>query len=539
VHATRRLFTLALSFLGSFDAVYLWWAYTSPSHPLVCMVGSGCDVVRASSYSHLWGFPLPMYGAAMYGLLAILAFAEVLSGKLLGKLIRFLILTISGGGFLASLALSGIEAFRLHAWCAWCVLSAIVVTLIFILAIDGVWRPSVPTESIFVLKAVRAQFLLFVVALGLGIAAFVHLSQSGEFVASKPAPPSVLDQRLVRPDSPVTGNPQGSVTVVEFGDFECAICKLAQKSVNQMLDQYKSKIRFVFRQFPMSSLDPHMHPEAEKAAEASECADAQGKFWQAEQLFFQKQPNLSVPDLKSYAPQLGLNTNEFDQCLSSGAMASRVRQDFEDGRAVGVLETPTFFVGHHMIVGPPQYQALAQLLNDQLSSHGAATAEAAKSSTALANPPATTSSTSPSGTLSVGSPFSQLQQANPLACSANEANMPQPTLIRTAEVQKLYNSTLKPVFVDVREPEDFAAGHIAGAINIPVEDMEQKWNTLPKNRLVVLYQGGEQGGSPDDVCAFSRAAARVLFLHGFDRAQVKVYQDGLKGWQKAGLPVSH
>jgi protein-disulfide isomerase/rhodanese-related sulfurtransferase/uncharacterized membrane protein len=533
VHATRRLFTLALSFLGLFDSIYLWWAYTSPSHPLVCVVGTGCDVVRASSYSHLWGLPVPFYGVAMYGALAILCFAEVLSGMLLGKLIRSMILIISGGGFLASLVLSGIEAFRLHAWCAWCVLSAIVVTFIFIVAIDGIWRPSLPTESLTILKAVRAQFVLFVIALGLGIAGFVHLSHSGEFTASKPASAAVLDQRLVGPDSPVTGNPQAFVTVVEFGDFECSICKLAQKSVDRMLDQYGSKIRFVFRQFPMSMADPHMHPEAEKAAEASECAAAQGKFWQAEGLFFQKQPNLSVPDLESYASQLGLNTGQFDQCLSSGAMASRVHQDFEDGWSVGVRATPTFFVGHHMIVGPPQYSALAQLLDSQLAGHGAATAQGGTSSAAPGNQPAASS-----GTLAVGSPFSQFQQANPLACSADEASMPQPTLIRTPEAQKLYNSTPKPVFVDVRDPKSFAAGHIDGAINIPVEDIEQKWSTLPKNRLIVFYEGGEQGGSPDDVCAFSRAAARVLFLHGFDRAKVKVYQDGLKGWEKAGLPVA-
>jgi len=538
VHATRRFITLALSFLGLFDSIYLWWAYTSPSHPLVCVVGTGCDAVRASSYSHLWGLPLPFYGAAMYGALAILCFAETLSGALLARLIRFLVLLISGGAFLASLALSGIEAFRLHAWCAWCVLSAIVVTFIFILAIDGIWRPSPPAESLTILKAVRSQFMLFLVALGLGIAAFVHLSRSAEFAASKPVPANILDQRLVRPNSLMTGNLQSPVTVVEFGDFECSICKLAQNSVNQMLDQYGTRIRFVFRQFPMSSVDPHMHPEAEKAAEASECAAAQGKFWQAEQLFFQKQPNLSVPDLESYASQLGLNTSQFDQCLSSGAMASRVHQDFEDGWAAGVRATPTFFVGRQMIVGPPQYPALAQLLSNQLASHGGIASQRGTSSPTAGNQLATAPSTATSGPMAVGSPFSQFQEANPLACSANEANMLQPTLIRTPEAKKLFDSNPKPVFVDVREPKDFAAGHIAGAINIPVEDIEQKWNTLSKNQLIVFYEGGEQGGSPNDVCAFSRAAARVLFRHGFSRSDVKVYQDGLKGWEKAGLSVA-
>jgi protein-disulfide isomerase/rhodanese-related sulfurtransferase/uncharacterized membrane protein len=546
VHAIRRFFTLALTLLGLFDALYLWWAYTSPSHPLACMVGSGCDVVRASSYAHLWGFPLPLYGAAMYGALAILCFAEVMSGRVLGRGIRFLILVISAGGFITSLILSGVEAFRLHAWCAWCVLSAIVVTLIFILAIDGFWRPSPPPESLRMLNAVRGQFVFFLVALAVGILAFIHLSHSGEFAKAAPPSATILDQRLVRPDSQMTGNLQSTVTVVEFADFECPICKLAQKSVDQMLNQYGSRIRFVFRQFPMSSEDPHMHPQAEKAAEASECAAQQGKFWQAEQLFYQKQPDLSVPDLESYASGLGLNTSQFDQCLASAEMASRVHQDFEDGWAVGVRETPTFFVGHHIIVGPPDYTELTQLLASELASHGTATAQGggpsspATSSGNSGVPAGQAASSSPQGgapALGVGSPFSELQQANPLACSANEGNLPQPSLIRTSEAQKLYNSTPKPLFVDVREPQDFAAGHIAGAISIPVEQIQQEWSSLPKDRLIVLYESGKQGGTPDDVCAFSRAAARVLFMHGFDRAKVKVYQDGMRGWEQGRLPV--
>ncbi|MGH9444314.1 MAG: vitamin K epoxide reductase family protein, partial [Terriglobia bacterium] len=154
MNPARRFITLALSLAGLFDSIYLWWVYTSPSHPLVCL-GTGCDVARASVYSHLWGLPLPFYGTALYGALAILAFAEVLSGRVIAAGIRYAILVISGAGFVVSVALSGIEAFRLHAWCAWCVLSAIVVTLILILAVFGVRRPSALPETAAVLNAVR------------------------------------------------------------------------------------------------------------------------------------------------------------------------------------------------------------------------------------------------------------------------------------------------------------------------------------------------------------------------------------------------
>ncbi len=74
----RKSLEFFLALLGLFDSLYLWWAYTSPSHPLVCL-GTGCDVVRASSYAQLLGQPLPVYGALMYGTLALLIFGSGLA----------------------------------------------------------------------------------------------------------------------------------------------------------------------------------------------------------------------------------------------------------------------------------------------------------------------------------------------------------------------------------------------------------------------------------------------------------------------------
>ncbi|MGH9356911.1 MAG: thioredoxin domain-containing protein, partial [Terriglobia bacterium] len=344
----RKFLILALGFLGLFDSLYLWWVYTSPSHPLVCL-GTGCDVARASSYAHLWGAPLPLFGVAMYGALVLLAFAETLGGKLLFTPIRYATLLVSGGGFLASLALTAIEAFVIHAWCAWCLLSAAAVTLIMLLAIWRIARPPQPPQGVAALTSVRLQFALLIVALAAGIPAFVHLSHSGEFGPAKPVAAEILATRLVRPDSHTTGNPKAPVTVVEFGDFECPMCRLAQQTVENMLQQYAGKVRFVFRNFPLTGI----HPQAEKAAEASECAAAQDKFWPAQKLLYEKQPDLSVNALESYAAQLGVDTKRFNECLSSGSMAARVQQDVADGKALGVRATPTFFVGRQMIIGPP------------------------------------------------------------------------------------------------------------------------------------------------------------------------------------------
>lgn len=547
--------------MGLFDSLYLWWAYTSPSHPLVCL-GTGCDVARASSYSHLWGLPLPIYGIAMYGVLALLAVGESLGGRFLYPIIRYATLIVAAAGFVISLLLSSIEAFVLHAWCAWCVLSAILVTLILILAIFGIVRRSDPPEGVSALMAVRGQFVLLIIALIIGIPSFVRLVRSGKLPPPQPVSTAVLGERLVRPDSHATGDLNSPVTVVEFGDLECPMCGLAQRSVQRMLGQYGNRIRFVFRHFPLTNI----HHQAEKAAEASECAAAQGKFWQAEELFYQKQSNLSVKALKNYAAELGLNTNEFNQCLSSGKMASRVEQDIADGKALGVRFPPTFFIGHQMLVGVPDYQQLSGLIDQQLEANSASLSQ--PTGTAGAGPqsqePAAKSAKAPNtmvqsskqesasrvalpgaalgvgsgGTLGSGNIFAQIQAQSSLACSPDEAKLQQATLIRTPETEKLFHGNPKALFVDVRSSQDFASGHIPGAIDIPVEEIQQKWNTLPRNRVIVFYEGGERGGSPDDVCAFSRAAARIVLAHGFDRARVKVYQDGLKGWKAAGLPMA-
>ncbi len=540
----RKFLLLALSFLGLFDSLYLWWVYTSPSHPLVCL-GTGCDVVRASSYSHVWGLPVPLYGVALYGALVLLAFAETLGGRVLFTPIRYLMLLVSAGGFAVSLVLSGLEAFVIHAWCAWCVLSAITVTLIAALALWRVTRPPEPVTGQAALASVRWQFGLFVVALLVGIPAFAYLARSGELPLPKPKPAAVVAAHLVRPDSYSTGDPNSPVTVVEFADFQCPMCRLAQQTVENILSQYGSRIRFVFRQFPEKTI----HPYAEKAAEASECAGEQGKFWQAEKLFYQKQSDLRVPALEGYAAQLGLNTQQFDECLTSGRMKSRVQQDIADGKALGVVGTPTFFVGRQEILGAPDPEYFSRLITEQLAASVQSPSPAA-GAPATSTSPAKSTSTSPSGnaslnassaSLGAGEPlgsntFSQLQAQSALACNPDEANLESPTLIRTAEAEELFKA--KAVFVDVRSAKKFAEGHIPGAVNIPVEEIGQEGSKLPKNRTLVFYQGGEQGGSPADVCAFSRAAARSVLAQGFNKALVKVYQDGLKGWLDAGLPAS-
>jgi len=547
----RKLAIFALNLLGLFDSAYLLWVYASPSNPMLCLGGgTGCDTVRASSYAHLFGVPLPAFGVLMYVTLALLVFGESRVSARLGGLIRSAVAGIAGAGFLFSLYLTGIEAFVLHAWCTWCMISAGCVTLIFALSLWLTLRPGPLPEPAAALVRARRQLVVFVAALVLGVPGFYFLVRARTLPPPPPAPAETLLQRLVRPDSHAAGNLQSPVTVVEFGDFQCTPCGVAEPAVRKIRAQYGDRVRFVFRHFPIASI----HPQAEQAAEASECAAEQGKFWEAAENFYQHQTDLSPKALERYAAELGLDTNRFDQCLDSKSMAARVARDREDALALGLKGTPTFFIGHRVVEGPLEYKQFAQLVEQELALRGAAASPATvppgtlptnskpgsqPSGKPLSIPPAGSSGTPPAGGGLFGSRgggiFTQVQSAG-TGCSEEEAKAQQPPLIRTAEARQLFEAGTKTLFVDVRSATEFGTGHIPHAINVPANEVAQRSSTLPKDRSIVFYESGK---SPGDVCSLSRNAARYLLAHDFTPEHVKVYQDGLAGWEKDGLPVEH
>jgi protein-disulfide isomerase len=149
--------------------------------------------------------------------------------------------------------------------------------------------------------------------------------------------------------SPVLGNENASMTVVEFSDFECPFCgQFAREDFQVIKREYidTGKAKLVFKQFPLTS-----HPDAEKAAEASLCAQDQGKFWEYHDLLYANQQKLGIPDLERYAGQLGLNTTAFNACLESGQRATDVALDKQLGERVGVSGTPTFYFNGRQAIG--------------------------------------------------------------------------------------------------------------------------------------------------------------------------------------------
>ena len=154
-----------------------------------------------------------------------------------------------------------------------------------------------------------------------------------------------VDYQLPAGERPILGNPEATVVVEEFSDFQCPACRAAAPVVKSLINQYKDQIKFVYRHFPLLKI----HPRAYDAALASECANDQGKFWQYHDLLFANQPNFKKDQLISYARDLGLDESEFSACLRSRARKEVIDGDLSKAEELNLNSTPTFIVNGQII----------------------------------------------------------------------------------------------------------------------------------------------------------------------------------------------
>jgi protein-disulfide isomerase len=172
------------------------------------------------------------------------------------------------------------------------------------------------------------------------------------------------DSEVATLSSPVTnadhaqGRVDATVTLVEYGDYECPHCGLAYPIVKAVQGDLGPRLRFVFRNFPLKEL----HPHAFHAAEAAEAAGSQGRFWDMHDLLFEHQRELADDKLGEYAGALLLDRSRFARELTSHVHAARVRTDFAGGVRSGVNGTPTFFINGVRYDGPWDVDSLTARL---------------------------------------------------------------------------------------------------------------------------------------------------------------------------------
>jgi protein-disulfide isomerase len=201
------------------------------------------------------------------------------------------------------------------------------------------WRTILDTVATisFVAIAISVTWTSFEGARrGGGAAAAAPRAQRSRPEPSLPTTPQSLD------GAAVDGDAKARIAMIVYSDFQCPFCaKFAREVLPTLQDKYvrPGKIQLVFRHFPLS-----IHPLAQKAAEAAECAGRQGKFWEMHNALFSEPRRLAAADLQTHAAALRLDLHGFERCLA-GEAATKVLADVEAGKALVVRGTPTIFLG--------------------------------------------------------------------------------------------------------------------------------------------------------------------------------------------------
>lgn len=210
------------------------------------------------------------------------------------------------------------------------------------------------------------------------VAATVILIFAGVFLFSGKSTTSVstskvnasllIPQGAIETSGIVNGNylpasPSATVTLVEFGDYECPACGTYNPIVKQALTDFAGKITYVFRNYPLPQ-----HANAQISSDAVEAAGLQGKYWQMHDEVYDTQNNWSsLADPTSvfvgYAKDLGLDTNQFTKDLTSSEVKDKVQNDTNDGNTVGITETPTFYLNGEKITLTGSYDQFKSLIN--------------------------------------------------------------------------------------------------------------------------------------------------------------------------------
>lgn len=227
--------------------------------------------------------------------------------------------------------------------------------------------------------------IIFIVGLGLGflVRGWVPLpgtaqtTSAGVAAGSNPAAavaqsnpdvpvetPQIVRYEVPVDDDPYLGSEAAPITIIEFSDYECPYCRQWHSEVyTKLLDTYGDQIRFVYRDFPLESI----HVNAKPAAEAANCANEQGFFWEYHDLLFSMELGLSSEAYQEYANQLGMDEEAFQECVESGRYQQEVQSDFDFAANLGVRSTPTFFINGIAVVGAQPFEVFQQVIEKELA----------------------------------------------------------------------------------------------------------------------------------------------------------------------------
>jgi len=170
----------------------------------------------------------------------------------------------------------------------------------------------------------------------------------------------------VKGETAIFGNKESNVEVVVFSDYQCPYCSILYKSLREVMKQYESKVLFAYKHLPLE-----IHPQAEPAALAADCAKEQGKFWEYSDKLYAAQAEWGKTNdtakFKEYARTLGLNAGEFNKCLDDKKYQDQVSAEKQEANEFGITGTPAIFVGDQFEDGALDAAKLTEMIEAELS----------------------------------------------------------------------------------------------------------------------------------------------------------------------------
>ncbi len=199
---------------------------------------------------------------------------------------------------------------------------------------------------------------------------------SKQLVVTYPMPNEPVYKLTVVDTDPVRYGPEANdtkptckgdecaLTIIEYSEFQCPFCVRVLPTVKRLMTEYKGKIRWIVRDFPLS-----FHDRARPAAVAARCAMEQGKYWEMYNALFENQRSLQDADFQKYAASIGLDKGKFDKCYKSppAAITKAIDDNFETGQKYGVSGTPAFFINGRKLSGALPYEEFRRVIDDEMS----------------------------------------------------------------------------------------------------------------------------------------------------------------------------
>jgi len=370
---------VGLSGVGVVLSGWLIWIHfslmSSPGAGSACNLGGyfNCDAVSASRFATAFDVPIAYAGLLYYLLLGLLGAAD------LRRVSRSRALAYARGlgplSVLYSAILAAISLGLIRAFCIFCV--ALYVVNVGIVALG--WLKPAPRPGFWKtlaldLRAVAGGFSLWPVqiAVVLALSGAVMLATTERRLAER-ALASTIDAQIGEFNA-APGHSEGHegavLTVVEFSDFQCKFCRKVHSTFDELRDEFRGQVRFIFKHFPLDRACNRATPRGGHTgscgvADAAVCAGEQGRFWEFQGALFDA--GSPVDALDPIAESAGLDVSAWRQCRFSRAARATVERDIEEGVQAGVKVTPTFIIGERLIAGARSRADFAAIIREELA----------------------------------------------------------------------------------------------------------------------------------------------------------------------------